>query len=111
MSNILKFFLICFYVFIPFYTFADDICSKYKFDVDVNVNIDDGNVEIKQSDEDLVGLLGYASPKYTYSMPYQTAPIHVHGGYCVSLRWVDINIVQRFQICYTCRFSNGRIRL
>ena len=35
--NFTRFFLIIFYVFIPVYTFADDICSKYKFDVDVSV--------------------------------------------------------------------------
>ncbi len=50
MTKFLRFFLICSYVFIPFYTFAADVCSKYKFDVDVNVkNTTEYKAVIKQS--------------------------------------------------------------
>lgn len=89
----LKFFLILFYVFIPWYAFADDICSKYKFDTDINVNnITKYNPVIKSSKENLVGKLGYIEYQTEYTAEFLLIPIKVKNGYCVSLRSIDINI-------------------
>ena len=85
------------FLFLPNTLFAFD-CSKFKFDVDVNLTIKTEDVKIKKSDKDLVGMLGYAAPQLSYEVPYQKVPIRVHDGYCVALRWVDVNILQTFDI-------------
>lgn len=90
-------YLFLLFVFIPNTLFAVD-CSKFKFDVDVNVKITNEDIKIKKSDKELVDMLGYAEPQLSYSVPYQNIPIRVHGGFCVALRWVDVNITQKFDI-------------
>jgi len=86
------------FLILPNVLFAYD-CSKFKFDVDVNVNLENKeDINIKKSDEDLIGILGYTSPQISYNTPYQSVPIRVHGGYCVSLRSFDVNIIQNFNI-------------
>ena len=91
--NYLKFFLIIFYVFIPLYTFAEDICSKYKFDVDVNIkNTTEYNPVIKISDENMIGKMGETAYNTSYSSEILIVTIPVKNGYCVSLRSVDIEI-------------------
>jgi hypothetical protein len=85
--------LIIFYVFIPVYTFADDVCSKYKFNVDVNVkNKTEYNPIIKSSAENMVGKLGETLYQTAYESKILLINIPVKNGYCVSLRSVDINI-------------------
>ena len=98
MNKYFKFFLICFCVFIPWYSYADYDCSKFKFDVDVNVKIIYEDVKTKQSDEELIGLNGYASPNLSWDTPYDRASIMVHGGYCVALRWMDVYITLKPEI-------------
>lgn len=86
------------FLFLPNILFAYD-CSKFKFDVDVNVNLENKeDIKVKKSDKDLVGMLGYTSPQMSYNTPYQSVPIRVSGGYCVSLRSFDVNIIQKFDI-------------
>ena len=86
------------FLFLPNVLFAYD-CSKFKFDVDVNVNLENKeDVKIKSSDKDMVGMLGYTLPQMSYNTPYQSVPIRVNGGYCVSLRSFDVNIIQSFDI-------------
>lgn len=93
MTKFLRFFLICSYVFIPFYTFADDVCSKYKFDVDVNVkNTTEYKAVIKQSSENMVGRMGETVYQTTYSSKLLLINIPVKNGFCASLRSVDIDI-------------------
>ena len=71
MTCYFKFFLICFCVFIPWYSYADYDCSKFKFDVDVNVKIIYEDVKTKQSDEELIGLNGYAAPNLSWRDVYR----------------------------------------
>ena len=89
----LKIFLTFLYVFIPAYVFADDVCSKYKFDVDVNVkNTTEYNPTVKKSVENMVGRLGETIYQTSYESKILLINIPVKNGYCVSLRSVDINI-------------------
>lgn len=91
--NLYKFFLVCFYVFIPFAVFAEDICSKYKFDVDVNVqNKTVYNPVIKMSEENMVGKMGETLYQTSYASKILLINIPVKNGFCVSLRSVDIDI-------------------
>lgn len=91
--NYLRFSLIFLYVFIPWYTFADDICSKYKYDVDVNViNTTEYKPVIKPSVENMVSKMGEIKYQTSYSSKILSIDIPVKNGYCVSLRSVDIEI-------------------
>lgn len=86
------------FLILPNVLFAYD-CSRFKFDVDVNVNLENKkDIPVKSSDEDMVGMLGYTSPQTSYSTPFSSVPIQVPGGYCVSLRSFDVNITQTFDI-------------
>ena len=110
--NLYKFFLVCFYVFIPFATFAEDICSKYKFDVDVNVqNKTVYNPVIKMSEENMVGKIGETLYQTSYASKILLINIPVKNGFCVSLRSVDIDInVPEFTIILDKRlkkYKNG----
>ncbi len=92
MSKIFKFFLICCYVFIPVYAFATD-CSKYKYDVDINVNnITKYEPVIQSSKENMIGKMGEILYQLSYSLKIFMIQIPVKDGYCVSLRSVDIDI-------------------
>ena len=80
-------------MFLPCISFADDICSKYKFDTDVNMK--DTTVyeaKIKSSKDNLVDKMGYIESSLSYSLKELFVNIPVKNGYCVSLRSVDIEI-------------------
>lgn len=81
----------------PNVLFAYD-CSKYKYDIDIDIKLNVGDVKIQKSDQELVGKLGYTEPKISYSAMAQTVIIPVHGGYCVSLRGIDIEINEDFNV-------------
>lgn len=85
--------MILFYVFIPFYTFADNVCSKYKYDADINVkNNTKYNPIIKMSAENMIGKLGEIQYQTSFSSKILLINIPVKGGYCVSIRSVDLDI-------------------
>lgn len=95
MSNLssFKIFLMLFYVFIPLYTFAGDICSKYKYDTDINVkNNTKYNPIIKSSVENMIGKTGEIQYQTSYASKFLLINIPVKNGYCVSLRSVDLDI-------------------
>ena len=56
------------------------------------------DVKTQKSDENLVGKLGYMEPKISYSAMSHNVMIPVHGGFCVSLRGLDIEINEDFNI-------------
>lgn len=93
----LKKYLFYLFLFLPNTLFAYD-CSQYKYDVDVNINVNVGDIKIETSNEELVGKLGYTEPKISYNLLTRTVSIPVHGGNCVSLRGLDVNIKQDFRI-------------
>jgi hypothetical protein len=73
--------------------FASEDCSKFKFNPDININnIDNNNVNIKKSEENLIGKLGYIESGVKYSTKIMIIPIMVRDGFCLSLRSIDINI-------------------
>ncbi len=83
-----------FMLFFPSIVFADDICSKFKYDVDINLNkIINDDVSIKKSEKNLVGELGYAKLAPGYKYNFYTVTIPVMGGYCISLREVNIDVI------------------
>ena len=91
--NLLKIFLISCYVFIPLYTFADDVCSKYKYDTDINVkNNTKYNPIIKYSNENMIGKLGEIQYQTSFSSKLLLINIPVKNGFCISLRSVDVDI-------------------
>ena len=91
--NYLRFFLPYFCVFIPLASFGEDVCSKYRFDTDVNVkNTTKYNPIIKSSDKDLVGETGHIYYQTSYSSAILVVPVPVKNGYCVSLRSFDVEI-------------------
>lgn len=91
--NLFKIFLISCYVFIPLYAFADNVCSKYKYDTDINVkNNTKYNPTIKYSNENMVGKLGEIQYQTSFSSKLLLINIPVKNGFCVSLRSVDVDI-------------------
>lgn len=84
-------------MFLPNTLLAFD-CSKYKYDTDVNIKLNIGDVKVQKSDDDLIGKLGYTEPKISYSAMAQTVVIPVHGGFCASLRGIDIEISENFDV-------------
>jgi len=93
----LKKYLFLLFVFSPNILFAYD-CSKYQYDVDVNIIVNSTDAKIEKSSEELIGKLGYTEPKMSYSLLTNTVVIPVHGGNCISLRGLDVNINQDFRI-------------
>lgn len=110
MTCYLKIFLICCYVFIPWCVQADDICSKYKYDTDVNVvNSTEYNPIIKFSDENMVGRMGETAYNTTYAAKILSITIPVKNGYCISLRSVDVDInVPKFTITVDKRLKSSK---
>ena len=81
------------FIFISCDVFASVDCSKFKFNPDININsINNDNINIESSKEELDGKFGYVKSDITYNNKYMIVPIIVKGGYCLSLRSVDINI-------------------
>lgn len=84
------FVLFCF----PSVVFADNICSEFKYNPEINVNkIIDDKINITKSKENLEGVLGYAVLKPGYKFQDYTVIIPVKDGYCVSLRGIDIDVI------------------
>jgi len=84
-------------LFFPSMLFAYD-CSQYKYDPDVDIKLNIKDVKIQKSDKDMVGKLGYTKPEISYSAMAQTVIIPVHGGYCASLRGIDVEINEDFYV-------------
>ena len=84
-------------MFLPNVLFAYD-CSRYQYDVDTDIKFNINEVETKKSDEELVGKLGYTEPIISYTAMACTVIIPVHGGFCVSLRGIDIEISEDFNV-------------
>ena len=84
-------------MFLPNTLFAYD-CSRYQYDIDTDIKLKINNVKIQKSDKDLVGKLGYTEPVISYTATAGTVIIPVHGGYCVSLRGVDVEISEDFNV-------------
>ena len=82
---------------LPNTLFAYD-CSQYKYDPDIDIKLNIKDVKIQKSDKDMVGKLGYTKPEISYSAMAQTVMIPVHGGYCASLRGIDIEIIEDFYV-------------
>lgn len=83
----------------PMYVFGSDNCLRYKYDVDIKVeNKDNSEIKIEKSAENLVGKLGYTVSKVSYSYQLLLIPVHVNGGYCVSLRSIDIDLLPAFNV-------------
>lgn len=84
-------------LFLPNTLFAYD-CSRYQYDIDTDIKLNINDVKTKKSEEDLVGKLGYTEPVISYTAMASTVIIPVRGGYCVSLRGVDIEINEDFNV-------------
>ncbi len=84
-------------LFLPNALFAYD-CSQYKYDPDIDVKFNIKDVKLKKSDKDMVGKLGYTKPEISYSAMAHTVIIPVHGGYCASLRGIDVEIIEDFDV-------------
>ena len=82
---------------LPNLVFAYD-CSRYQYDIDVDIKTDVNDIKTQKSDEILVGKLGYTEPVISYTAMASTVIIPVHGGFCVSLRGVDIKISEDFSV-------------
>jgi hypothetical protein len=82
---------------LPNALFAYD-CSQYKYDTDIDIKLNIKDVKIHKSDKDMVGKLGYTKPEISYSAMAHTVIIPVHGGYCASLRGIDVEIVEDFDV-------------
>ena len=78
-------------------SFAYD-CSQYKYDPDIDVKLDVKDIKVQKSDKDMVGKLGYTKPEISYSAMAHTVIIPVHGGYCASLRGIDVEIIEDFNV-------------
>ena len=65
-------------LFLPNMSFAYD-CSQYKYDPDIDVKLDVKDIKVQKSDKDMV-------------------IIPVHGGYCASLRGIDVEIIEDFNV-------------
>lgn len=93
MDNLFKILYVCFIIFIPFYTFGYEDCSRFQYDVDVNVNnITKDGVNITSSKEFLSGKLGYTESKIAYEYKLFLIPVRVRHGYCVSLRGLEVDV-------------------
>ena len=77
--------------------FAYD-CSRYQYDIDTDIKLNINDVKIQKSDKDLVGKLGYTEPLISYTAMASTVIIPVHGGFCASLRGIDIEISEDFNV-------------
>ena len=84
-------------MFLPNMSFAYD-CSQYKYDPDIDVKLDVKDIKVQKSDKDMVGKLGYTKPEISYSAMAHTVIIPVHGGYCASLRGIDVEIIEDFNV-------------
>ena len=84
-------------LFLPNMSFAYD-CSQYKYDPDIDVKLDVKDIKVQKSDKDMVGKLGYTKPEISYSAMAHTVIIPVHGGYCASLRGIDVEIIEDFNV-------------
>lgn len=81
-------------LFFPSVVLADDICSRFKYEPEINVKkVVDDDIDIKKSNESFVDKLGYAMLKPGYKYSLYTVLIPVNGGYCVSLRGIDIDVL------------------
>jgi hypothetical protein len=92
-------------LFLPNTLVAYD-CSRYQYDVDVDTSLNINDVKIQNSDKDLVGKLGYTEPVISYSAMASTVIIPVHGGYCVSLRGIDVKIKEDFNVTIDRRLKD-----
>ena len=101
----LKKFLALSVLFLPNVLFAYD-CSQYKYTPDVDIKLNIKDVKLRKSDENMVGKLGYTQPKISYASIARTVIIPVHGGFCVSLRGIDIDIVEDFDVIIDKRLKD-----
>ena len=85
------------FVFLPNMSFAYD-CSQYKYDPDVDIKLNIKDVKLKKSEKEIVGKLGYTKPEISYRAMAHTVIIPVHGGFCASLRGIDVEIVEDFYV-------------
>lgn len=87
---------------------ADDNCLRFQYDVDVNVkNNTENNVSVEKSAENLVGKLGYTLSSIAYSYQMLIIPVQVSGGYCLSLRGIDIDVSPKFNIVIDKRLKEN----
>ena len=93
-------------LFLPNVLFAYD-CSRYQYDVDTDIKFNINEVETKKSNEELVGKLGYTEPIISYTAMASTVIIPVHGGFCVSLRGIDIEISEDFNVIIDKRLKEN----
>ena len=93
-------------IILPNALFAYD-CSQYKYDPDIDIKITVNDAKIKKSDENLSGKLGFCAPVILYGWSARTVFIPVHGGYCVSLRGLDIDISEDFDITIDKRLKEN----
>ena len=82
---------------LPNVLFAFD-CSQFKYDADVDIKLKVNDTVIQQSDEKLVGKLGYTQPQISYNIFSHTVMIPVEDGNCISLRGMDIEINEDYDI-------------
>ena len=62
MCALIKNLFVGFILFCPISVFADDVCPRFQYDVDINVrNSTKDKVNIVSSSENLIGKLGYTS--------------------------------------------------
>ena len=89
----LRKFLFLLFIFISVNVFASTDCSKFKFNPDININnVDNDNIVIEESKENLADKFGYVKSSITYNTKYMIIPVLVKDGYCLSLRSLDVNI-------------------
>ena len=77
--------------------FAYD-CSRYKYEPEIDIKINVKDVKTQKSDENMVGKLGYTEPVISYSALAHTVIIPVHDGFCASLRGIEIEINEDFNV-------------
>ena len=90
---------------LPNALFAYD-CSQYKYNPDVDIKLNIKDVKTEKSEKDMVGKLGYTKPEISYSAMAHTVIIPVHGGYCASLRGVDVEIIEDFNVVIDKRLKD-----
>ena len=86
--------IFAFVLLFPCVAFADDLCSRFQYDPDIKINktIND-DINITKSDRPLNYELGHAIMQPGYESRFYIVGIPVDGGYCMSLRGVDINFL------------------
>ena len=94
------------FLLLPNTLFAFD-CSQYKYDPDIDIKITVNDANIQKSAENLSEKLGYCAPVISYGWAARTVLIPVHGGYCVSLRGLDIEISENFDIVIDKRLKEN----